>query len=155
MLMNQKQLLECLEGNRRLTVRTIEAYPEKELFEFKPAEVLRPFSEMIKEILHIELAYVRGIGLDEWNYSPQYKDVATKPELLNACRETRAETLHVWKNISDERLRTVEKDPFFGAEPQSHFSRLFYALENEIHHRGQGFIYLRLLGIEPPAFYER
>ncbi|MFD1732208.1 DinB family protein [Deinococcus malanensis] len=28
-------------------------------------------------------------------------------------------------------------------------------MENEIHHRGQGFVYLRLLGIEPPAFYER
>ncbi len=35
------------------------------------------------------------------------------------------------------------------------FERLLYGLENEIHHRGQGFVYLRELGIEPPAFYER
>jgi uncharacterized damage-inducible protein DinB len=26
---------------------------------------------------------------------------------------------------------------------------------NEIHHRGQGYVYLRALGIEPPRFYER
>ena len=26
---------------------------------------------------------------------------------------------------------------------------------NEIHHRGQGYVYLRALGIEPPPFYER
>jgi uncharacterized damage-inducible protein DinB len=26
---------------------------------------------------------------------------------------------------------------------------------NEIHHRGQGYVYLRTLGIEPPPFYER
>jgi hypothetical protein len=33
---------------------------------------------------------------------------------------------------------------------------LFYVMDNEIHHhRGQGYVYLRALGIEPPAFYER
>ena len=30
-----------------------------------------------------------------------------------------------------------------------------YAIDNEIHHRGQGFVYLRALGIEPPHFWER
>ena len=28
-------------------------------------------------------------------------------------------------------------------------------IDNEIHHRGQGYVYLRALGIEPPPFYER
>ena len=32
---------------------------------------------------------------------------------------------------------------------------LLYAVDNEIHHRGQGYVYLRALGIEPPPFYER
>ena len=30
-----------------------------------------------------------------------------------------------------------------------------YTIDNEIHHRGQGYVYLRALGLEPPAFYER
>jgi uncharacterized damage-inducible protein DinB len=30
-----------------------------------------------------------------------------------------------------------------------------YFLDNEIHHRGQGYVYLRELGVEPPAFYQR
>jgi uncharacterized damage-inducible protein DinB len=30
-----------------------------------------------------------------------------------------------------------------------------YAIDNEIHHRGQGYVYLRALGIEPPPFWER
>jgi uncharacterized damage-inducible protein DinB len=29
------------------------------------------------------------------------------------------------------------------------------AIDNEIHHRGQGYVYLRALGIEPPGFYDR
>ena len=32
---------------------------------------------------------------------------------------------------------------------------LFYVIDNEIHHRGQGYVYLRALGIEPPLFYDR
>jgi hypothetical protein len=28
-------------------------------------------------------------------------------------------------------------------------------IDNEIHYRGQGFVYLRALSIEPPPFYER
>jgi uncharacterized damage-inducible protein DinB len=28
-------------------------------------------------------------------------------------------------------------------------------IDNEIHHRAQGYVYLRLLGLEPPAFFER
>lgn len=31
---------------------------------------------------------------------------------------------------------------------------LTYQLQNEIHHRGQGYVYLRVLGIEPPGFYD-
>jgi uncharacterized damage-inducible protein DinB len=30
-----------------------------------------------------------------------------------------------------------------------------YAIDNEIHHRGQGYVYLRALGIVPPPFWER
>jgi len=30
-----------------------------------------------------------------------------------------------------------------------------YAINNEIHHRGQGYAYLRALGVEPSPFWER
>ncbi|MGZ5248500.1 MAG: DinB family protein [Flavitalea sp.] len=32
---------------------------------------------------------------------------------------------------------------------------MFYFIDNEIHHRGQGYVYLRSLGIEPPFFWDR
>lgn len=43
----------------------------------------------------------------------------------------------------------------FGQYPGTGYSILLYAIDNEIHHRGQGYVYLRALGIEPPGFYER
>jgi uncharacterized damage-inducible protein DinB len=30
-----------------------------------------------------------------------------------------------------------------------------YVIDNEIHHRAQGYVYLRAMGIAPPPFYER
>ncbi|MFZ5813866.1 MAG: DinB family protein [Bacillota bacterium] len=154
-LLDPARLLEILEGNRRLTRRTVEAFPEDALFRFKPADPLRPFAEMVKEILHLELALVRGIATHEWVYEEPYVVVQSKEELLRACEAVREHTRAYWDRITTQRLLEVEPDPFFGGGEQPLFERLFYALENEIHHRGQGFIYLRQLGIEPPAFWER
>jgi uncharacterized damage-inducible protein DinB len=32
---------------------------------------------------------------------------------------------------------------------------ILYVVDNEIHHRGQGYVYLCALGVEPPPFWER
>lgn len=154
-LLDPGALLDILEGNRRLTLRTIEAFPERELFAYRPVEPLRPFAEMVREILDLEAGYVRGIATGEWVHEPTCEGVTTKADLLAACARVRERTRELWPRLTVERLLTVEPDPFWGGPPQSHFERLVYALENEIHHRGQGYVYLRLLGIEPPAFYER
>lgn len=148
-------LLEALESNRRLTLRTVEAFPEEALLAYRPVEPLRPFAEMVKEILDIEAGYVRGIATGEWVLERTCEDVDSKAGLLAACQRVRARTRELWPRITTERLAQVEPDPFWEGPPQRHFDRLFYALENEIHHRGQAYVYLRMLGIEPPLFYER
>ena len=154
MPIDQATFRKSMESNRRLTVRTIEAFPAHELFHFVPVEGLRPFSEMIIEILHMELGYMRGIARNEWIFDEPYAGVDSKKGLLDACTEQSRKVQTYWADITDGKLVEVEQDPFWGG-PQSHYERLFYSLENEIHHRGQGYIYLRMLGIEPPAFYER
>ena len=48
-----------------------------------------------------------------------------------------------------------ESDLAFGQWQMPIHGLLLYIIDNEIHHRGQGYVYLRALGIEPPPFYER
>lgn len=153
-VLTPEQLLEMLQGNRRLTVRTIEAFSEDDLFGYTPVAPLRPFAVMVKEILDMDLAYVRGTATGEWAWTPVHKEITTKRGLLDACAAVGRQTLEWWPKVTAERLLTVEDDGLYGGA-QSNLNRLIYCLENEIHHRGQGYIYLRLLGIDPPAFYER
>ena len=59
----------------------------------------------------------------------------------------------IWPIIPPHRF--TEQDVAFGQWPGTGTSFLFYFIDNEIHHRGQAYVYLRSLGIEPPAFWDR
>jgi uncharacterized damage-inducible protein DinB len=43
----------------------------------------------------------------------------------------------------------------FGQYTMKGHDLVLYIVDNEIHHRGQGYVYLRALGIEPPPFWQR
>ncbi len=153
-LLTPSKLWEMLEGNRRLTVRVLEAFPEAELFSFT-APGMRTAADLFKEIIEIERAYFHGIATGEWVYNPETGNVTTKQGLLEAFQTLRSQSTEWWSKATEERLLAVEDDKFWGAPPMSNLDRVIYALENEVHHRGQVYVYLRQLGIEPPAFYER
>jgi uncharacterized damage-inducible protein DinB len=58
-----------------------------------------------------------------------------------------------WPIIPSERFQ--ETDLAFGKYEGTVYSTILYLIDNEIHHRGQGYVYLRALGIEPPPFWDR
>ena len=54
------ELLEHWQGHRRLTRRLIEAFPEKEFFEYSIGG-MRPFAGMVQELLGIAVPGIREI----------------------------------------------------------------------------------------------
>jgi uncharacterized damage-inducible protein DinB len=77
----------------------------------------------------------------------------TKEELLARWDDLTKLIDDLWKKVPIERFREI--DTAFG-EYEGQISGLIqYWIDNEIHHRGQAYVYLRSLGIEPPAFWER
>lgn len=153
-LLTPAQLQEILEENRRLTVRTLQAFPEQELFSYA-APSMRTAAELFKEIIELQRAFVRGIATGEWVYGDTTNAVATKTGLLEAFAALRSQTVAWWEKITADRLLAVEDDGFGFWAPRANLTRLIYALENENHHRGQVYVYLRQLGVEPPVYYER
>jgi uncharacterized damage-inducible protein DinB len=145
-------LLHHWQGHRRVTRRVIEAFPEDKLFHFSVGS-MRPFSEMAVEFLKMAEPTVRGVATGEW---PQWGDFAvprTKAELLARWDEATAAINAVWPTIPAHRFTEVDKA--FGMWEGRGIDLILYVIDNEIHHRGQGYVYLRALGIEPPSFYDR
>jgi uncharacterized damage-inducible protein DinB len=74
-------------------------------------------------------------------------------ELLRLWDESTEEIDRLWPQIAPSRFR--ETITAFGQYEGTVHSLLLYVIDNEIHHRGQGYVYLRALGLEPPPFWER
>jgi uncharacterized damage-inducible protein DinB len=153
-LITKDQLLEHWQGHRRLTRRTIDTFTDNELFTFK-VKKMRSFGEMMLEVLNVLEPNLRGFLTGEWFWQDKYKDIESKQALLSAWDDADAMLQDYWTRISVERLLEVEPGYFYGGSPQPHIERVLYFIDNQFHHRAQGHVYLRQLGIEPPAFYER
>lgn len=144
-----QETLDHWRGHRAVTRRTIERFPDEHLFSFTPAPPLRPFGEMMLEVIRMIPPSLQGIETGDWNFQlADMSGVQDKASLLQAWDEADAFIEARWAHLTREALRGV-------VPPLPHLRAVPYLVDNEIHHRAQGFIYLRLLGVEPPAFFER
>lgn len=144
-------LLKHWQGHRRLTRRTIEAFPEDKLFQFSVGG-MRPFSEMAWEFIRMAVPIAEGVATGKWEEFGRPKPT-TKSELLKLWDEQTTELNEKFARIPPHRFSEVDKA--FGQWEAPGVASIQYAIDNEIHHRGQGFVYLRALGIEPPQFWLR
>jgi len=150
-----QELLEHWQGHRRVTRRTIEAFPETELFTFSVGG-MRPFAELALEMYNMGNPGIDGIITGQWLPYGQQEKVSTpqtKEALLYLWDELTEKLNRLWPQIKPERFHEV--DLAFGQWEGTIQFLLFYFIDNEIHHRAQGFVYLRALGIEPPHFWDR
>lgn len=145
------QLLEDWQGHRRLTRRVIDAFPEDSLFSYSIGG-MRPFSVMVMEMIKMSVPVLRGEITGEWT-SSDLVDPTAKADLLKLWDDVTADITRMWPDIPAHRFQEV--DTAFGQWKMPGYAMFLYAIDNEIHHRGQGYVYLRSLGIEPPPFYER
>lgn len=152
-VLSSQAVLDHWQGHRRLTRRVIEAFPEDKLFSFTLGS-MRPFSEMVKEFLRMTEPIASGVATGQWTeYPVDLKPVNTKAELLRLWDETTEKLSAIWKTIPPHRFAEVDKA--FGQWENSNINTIQYGIDNEVHHRGQGYVYLRALNIEPPHFWER
>ncbi len=151
-------ILEHWQGHRRLTRRVIEAFPQEELFKYSIGN-MRTFAQLVMELLEIAEPGIVGVATGNWSgfgedeHGNKIIIPATKKEMLERW-DTLTEKINlIWPTVTVERLLTEELA--FGLYAGTIYATVEYFIDNEIHHRGQGYVYLRALGIEPPAFYDR
>lgn len=152
-ILSAEALLKHWQGHRSLTRRVIEAFPEKELFEFTIGG-MRSFAQLVIEMLSIAGPGLKGIVESaERPYSEDAIRISTKKELLEKWDAETGVIDTYFKQIPEARF--PEHFNLFGQYAFPIIENIFYFIDNEIHHRGQGYVYLRALGVEPPPFWER
>ena len=144
-------LLSHWQGHRRVTRRVLDAFPDDALFTFTIGG-MRPFGALTLEFLSMGVPMMRGLATGDWTTSAD-RDPRPKTDLLAAWDEQTRELDALWGQIPPARFH--ETATAFGQYTGPVHDLILYVIDNEIHHRGQGFVYLRALGIEPPAFYDR
>lgn len=149
------ELLHHWQAHRGLTRRVIDAFPEKELFTYTIGG-MRPFSEMALEMIRIAEAGITQVASGAYDPEGEWKTrpaPTTKAALLELWDNTTRLIDEQWPQVPAGRFQETEK--MFGMYEGTVISLVFYWFDNEIHHRGQGYVYLRALGIEPPPFWDR
>ena len=144
-------LLTHWQGHRALTRRVIEAFPDDQLYAFSLGG-MRTFGEMAGELLAMASPMLQGLATGDWEeYAPE--EVDTKEKLLELWDESTEEIDEFWGRLpADVFGKTVTS---FGQFTGPVHWQILYVIDNEIHHRGQGYVYMRALGVEPPHFWER
>jgi hypothetical protein len=129
----------------------IEANPEDQLFTYAIGG-MRPFGHLALEIITMGPAMVRGTVTGDW-VNDSDRSARPKAELLRRWDAATEQIDEYWPKIPPERFQ--ETITAFGMYTDKTFNLLLYVIDDEIHHRGQGYVYMRSLGVEPPAFYDR
>jgi uncharacterized damage-inducible protein DinB len=149
-------LLEHWQGHRRLPRRVIDAFPDNHLFTHSVGG-MRPFGALALEIINMASVGMQGLTTRTWVTVQEAQAGAptatTKSELLALWDATTKQIEAAWPHIPAGRFGEIDKA--FGQWEGPVHALFLYWIDNEIHHRGQGYVYLRALGITPPHFFER
>lgn len=144
-------LLSHWQGHRLLTRRVIDAFPDDKLFSFSVGG-MRPFGALAMEIVTMAVPMVQGAVSGNWSTSSS-REAQPKQDVLRLWDESTLQLNALWPQIPPQRF--LETLTAFGQYTGTLHDLILYVIDNEIHHRGQGYVYLRALGIEPPPFYNR
>ena len=149
--LSPQALLDHWQGHRQLTRRVIDAFPDDKFTTFSVGG-MRPFGEMSIELLRMAAPTVRGVLDGDWSQAVS-EEQRPKADVLRLWDESTKILNDCWPKIPVARFQ--ETVNAFGQYEGRACDLIMYVVDNEIHHRGQGYVYLRALGIEPPVFWER
>ncbi|WP_242691769.1 DinB family protein [Desertivirga arenae] len=152
-----QQLLTHWQGHRALTRRVIEAFPEDKLSDYTIGG-MRPFIGLIAELIDLAEGGVEGLATGNWKSAEEWGHVTgngpkTKEELLAKWDEVTEKINLFFPQITEDNFQ--DSVLAFGQYEGTVISMILYFIDNENHHRGQSYVYLRSLGINPPFFWER
>jgi uncharacterized damage-inducible protein DinB len=144
-------LLEHWQGHRRVTRRYIDVFPEEAYFKYTIGG-MRTFSQFVMEFLSMAVPTLQGMITGKWE-TEKPAEPRTRAEALKLWDKNTTEIARLWSQLPQDAFQKTYLA--FGQYEMKGHDLLLYVIDNEIHHRAQSSVYLRSVGVEPPAFYDR
>ncbi|MEW6736970.1 MAG: DinB family protein [Acidobacteriota bacterium] len=145
----KEQILNIREREFATTMRVLKSYPEDKL-DMRPAEKSRSAKELIAIFVGEE--YVCKAAMCNKNISTSIPKmpIDSLKDMLEMFNQVHNEVQNMIAQAADEEMERIFD--FYG-NPFSVLEVLWIELHDQIHHRGQFSIYLRLVGAKVPSIY--
>jgi uncharacterized damage-inducible protein DinB len=148
-----KAYLSTWEKEFKTTLRVLESYPSDRL-NYRPHEKSKTAHELMWTIAHGEAEFIGGCLRGDIKFR-EVKPPKTKEALLRAYKKEHAATVKKVKKAGEAVFsRTIK---FYVAKGKmgdvNVGEMLWLLLHDQIHHRGQLSVYLRLVGAKVPSIY--
>ena len=144
--------LDYFERIRERSLRVIECIPP-ERFDWTYREGRFTFADIIRHLAAIErYMYAENVMLRPSLYPGHGRELAQGyTEVIEFMRRMHAEAMEIFRSLSDDDLLRKCRTP--GGAEIATWKWLRAMVEHEVHHRGQLYLYLGLLGVETPPIY--
>jgi uncharacterized damage-inducible protein DinB len=145
----QKQIMDFREFEFATTFKVLRAYPEEKL-DMRPAEKSRTAREMVRIFIREEFV-CRGALRGDLRHAGSSENLPESlNELLELFKQIHNEVQDMLGRAGEEELNRIID--FYGHKIRA-IDALWAELHDQIHHRGQFSVYLRLVGAKVPSIY--
>ena len=144
--------LEYYEKLRKRTMRVVECIPPEKI-DWTYREGKFTLGDLLRHIAAIErFMFVENARLRPSTYPGHGKEMAeTYDDVLEFLNKTHIESMNIIGGLTDEDLQKKCLTP--NGTPITVWKWLRLMAEHEIHHRGQIYLYLAILGVPSPPIY--
>lgn len=150
-IVDKKAILRYLNNVRQLTLRLLDEFPADK-FDFRPAAEIMTVSQLFRHILNVEIYMRDGFLTGEWKEPSEVPNTIFEKEMLrDKLKFENRNTIQMLSEVPDGRFLKVRQTPYGEVSGEI---LLQIAIDEEIHHRGNLYTYLRCLGKTPPQMIQ-
>lgn len=152
MEIKNSEFLDYWEKVRQRTLKVVACIPADK-FDWTYQEGKFTFADIIRHLAGIErYMYAENAQLKASRYSSHGKELADgREDVLAYMERLHRESMAVFSRLSEEDLSRKCVTP--GGAPITVWKWLRAMVEHEVHHRGQIYLYLGILGVPTPPIY--
>nr|NNM90662.1 DinB family protein [Bacilli bacterium] len=145
-----EQFLHAFEGHRKSLLQLLDAVSEEQ-FSFKPWDDAMSFGKLFHHTLTSTRTFWGSVHKGEFERAT-LPEVQTLEDLHKLALQVTTEDQQLITGLSDEFLNQSIITPF-SPNPIVKYQLLLMSRDHEIHHKGQLFVYARMMGAKELPFF--